>query len=384
MPPPSLLQLCTKAAIQNVKNLNDIGDMPYSLARPFLLKIESPSQLRLLELQSPHIMQEDKELWLEFIKRDVPDWEKFKLPEESDCWYDVYRDLLEQVQRRVDEDAEKMKLALEGINSERSKHSSKFIVDRRTVRLPKERPTTKQKYASHDRRMGGISPVFVNRSQAGVSFHDELRAPLWVCKRPELPRTPSSKKASPFAVKRNKALAVPTHCLSNKASQIKQVPRFLIEDHKAPPRPQIPTRSVSAGSAAPKSPSAPIPKTSSASDSSSSSLREREARLRALTSSKPGASQTSTSRAASPPSRPITNPPPDPPAAPTNPAPESAASFSPPTSASHGMPESSLKSDGEASSSKSPSVAPPRPPPPLVRKRPPPSIFIQPKKKKVA
>ncbi|KAL1999837.1 hypothetical protein VTN02DRAFT_3896 [Thermoascus thermophilus] len=367
MPPPSLLQLCTRAAIQNVKNLNDIGEMPYSLARPFLLKIESPGQLRFLEQRSPHIMQDDKELWLEFIKRDIPEWERFDLPEESDCWYDVYRDLLEQVQRRVDEDAEKMKLALEGINSERSKHGSKFIVDRRSIRLPKERPTAKQRYASHDRRMGGIPPVFVNRSDGAF---------LVGCRRPELPRSQTPKKGSPFAVKRNKALAVPTHRLSNKASQIKQVPRALIEDHKTPARPQLPSRPVPAGSAvAPKSPSASIPKTSSASDSSAS-LREREARLRALTSRKPGASPNALPRAVSPPSRPITNPPP------TNPAPERAASFSPPASASHGMPESSLKSDGEGSRSPPAVAAAPRPP--LVRKRPPPSIFIQPKRKKVA
>jgi elongin-A len=63
MPPPSLLQLCTSTAIRNVKcqfqvrythtehfltvflDLNDIGNVPYSLARPFLLKIESPEKL---------------------------------------------------------------------------------------------------------------------------------------------------------------------------------------------------------------------------------------------------------------------------------------------------------------------------------------------------
>lgn len=67
MPVPSLLQLCTATAIRNVKctcilakyglhracvltalhraDLNDIGSIPYALARPFLLKIESPERL---------------------------------------------------------------------------------------------------------------------------------------------------------------------------------------------------------------------------------------------------------------------------------------------------------------------------------------------------
>lgn len=60
---------------------------------------------RAIELQSPHIMEEDRELWIEFIKRDIPQWERFELPEKSNCWYDIYRDLLEQVQREVEEDA---------------------------------------------------------------------------------------------------------------------------------------------------------------------------------------------------------------------------------------------------------------------------------------
>lgn len=36
----------TKGNLANIlPDLNDIGDVPYSLARPFLLKIESPEKL---------------------------------------------------------------------------------------------------------------------------------------------------------------------------------------------------------------------------------------------------------------------------------------------------------------------------------------------------
>lgn len=71
MPPPSLLQLSTAAAIRNVKcmqipasklslltiisDLNDIGNIPYALARPFLLKIESPEKLVSGPILSYHI-----------------------------------------------------------------------------------------------------------------------------------------------------------------------------------------------------------------------------------------------------------------------------------------------------------------------------------------
>jgi elongin-A len=73
MPAPTLRQLCTATAIRNVKckwprsrfhldrthadficflDLNDIGNVPYTLARPFLLKIESPEKLVSWLLQS--------------------------------------------------------------------------------------------------------------------------------------------------------------------------------------------------------------------------------------------------------------------------------------------------------------------------------------------
>lgn len=64
MPARSLLAMSTRVAVQNVRStslpliilvsvdvelmllgLTDIGNIPYSLARPFLIKVESPKQL---------------------------------------------------------------------------------------------------------------------------------------------------------------------------------------------------------------------------------------------------------------------------------------------------------------------------------------------------
>ncbi|KAJ9401022.1 hypothetical protein DTO282F9_1970 [Paecilomyces variotii] len=289
MAPQSLLQLCTKTAIRSVRYLKDIGELPYPLARPFLLKVESPQQLRSIELQSPHIMKDDKELWMEFIKRDIPSWEQFELPEESDCWYDVYCDLQEQVAREVDKDAEAMHMALQRINAQRAEQGAKFVNDR-SVRLPKERPTEAQKYAMYDRKMGGIAPVFV--STVGKPCMDPLSAPRWTYERPDIPReTKRVKPAGIFApVKRKSNLAIPTHHLKNRASQIKQAPRSLVEQHKQPAPPRVvghistPVSTVSkpTTSFATARPGLPGP------SSSDPLLREREARLRALTSKKTG------------------------------------------------------------------------------------------------
>ncbi|BDD63145.1 hypothetical protein MPDQ_003229 [Monascus purpureus] len=406
MPVLSLRQLATATAIRNVKYLNDIGNIPYALARPFLLKVESPEKLRSLELASPHIMKEDGELWLEFIKRDIPKWEQYDLPENPDSWYDVYCGLLERVRKSVEEDAEQMKMALEKINSERTKHSAKFVTDRRSIRLPRERPTTKQRYASYDRKMGGITPVFVSTSRSKTATADPLGAPAWTFERPQLPRseTTPTKRNNIFAVaKRNPALAVPTSKLRNKATQVKKAPLSLIEDHRRPLEPALastrkdPPRVIAPGRSRSQSSnfcSSSVPMTTS--------LQEREARLRVLTSGHHAGSKESTISPAKSSAAAVSK---EPSAAspPTSSPPLKSARLRSVTRNStipfpmekkpqnlsrvsnHVLSKSQSNQTGESSNtteSKSPSEQSPRPM--VMRKRPPPSVFIQPKRKKVS
>ncbi|GFF88548.1 elongin-A [Aspergillus lentulus] len=395
MPPPSLLQLCTSTAIRNVKYLNDIGNVPYSLARPFLLKIESPEKLRSLELLSPHIMEEDAELWLDFIKRDIPSWDEYDLPEQPDCWYDVYCDLQQRVQKAVEEDAEKLKMALDGINSERAKHSAKFVTDRRIIPLPRERPTAKQRYASFDRKMGGLTPRFAS-PRGGMGSSDPLGAPVWSYERPQLPR-PEKKKSNIFNLtKRNPVLAVPTKQLNNRASQVKQAPLSLIEEHRRPPDPVVPRRIAPPTLVAPGR--SRLQNTQSSGGPGnfvvSASLREREARLRALTSGKqtgsstPKSSENSPNPATAPyrasataASRSLQNPP----SSPTT----QESSDSPLTGRLEGTNEPATAESTKSSlleaipEPDNSGVPPAQPPRAFMRKRPAPSLFIQPKKKKV-
>ncbi|KAI9374033.1 RNA polymerase II transcription factor SIII subunit A-domain-containing protein [Aspergillus egyptiacus] len=380
MAPPTLRYLCTATAVRNVKCLNDIGNIPYALARPFLLKIESPEKLRSLELQSPHIMQDDGELWIDFIKRDIPRWEEIALPEQPDCWYDIYCDLREQVQREVDEDAEKLKMALDGISSERAKHSAKFVTDRREIRLPRERPTAKQRYATFDRKMGGLPPVFSSKPGKG-SPNDPMGTPVWTFERPSVPRSQTPKRNNIFtAKKRNNVLAVPTKQLNNRATQIRQAPRSLIEQHRRPPEPAIarmPTLRAP-GRSSLQRPSINIRKSSSP-PALSSSLQEKEARLRAIASGRaPTSSLPRTSQASSA-ARPSLA------SSSTSPARHPSGSL--PTLSSLPRVPSANRTDARSSESAAnmnpdeSKMSPSRPAP--VRKRPPPNVFIQSKKKKL-
>lgn len=324
-------------------------------------------------MQSPHIMKDDVELWMEFIKRDIPKWDEYQLPDQPDCWYDVYCELREEVQRAVDEDAEKLKMALDGISSERAKHSTQFVTDRRTVRLPRDRPTAKQRYASYDRKMGGIAPVFSSKTGGGASS-DPMGSPVWSFERPSVPRSQTPKRNNIFAApKRNSALAVPTKQLSNRATQVRQAPRSLIEEHRRPAEPAVarkptlraPGRSGLQDTSSTRGQSSPA---------LSSSLQERESRLRAITTGRASASsQSRTPLQASSPgrstsARPLSG------SQPTSSKPQprmsSSTSFE-----GHEQPKSGANTDSDE-----PKMSPTRAP---IRKRPAPNLFIQPKKKKV-
>ncbi|OJD14229.1 hypothetical protein AJ78_05415 [Emergomyces pasteurianus Ep9510] len=193
-----------------------------------------------LELKSPHLLEHDAEFWIEFIKRDVPGFDELVLPENPDSWYDVYHELLEKTAREVDKDAERMKLALLGLDSKKAKHSSR-VVDTKKMRLPREKPTAIQRHAFLDRKMGGISPIFVptTKQAGGRGLTPFDQTPRWKLEAPKIPRPAAKKSALPF-VKRNQRLCIPTHRLINSASQIVNAPRSLIEDYKRPIEQNIP------------------------------------------------------------------------------------------------------------------------------------------------
>jgi elongin-A len=202
-----------------------------------------------------------------FIKRDIPHYDRFQLPPESDCTYELYSDLIMQLDAEVEADAIAMAKALNRINEERAQHSSKFITDPRSVRLPmKRRPVKPSHPLSY-----GIPP----RLATATTIHGEQ---LTFRERPEAPRE-GSKRNSIFASKKNKVLAVPTHQLNSRASQITRVPKSLIEDHKRPATQTTPSpRRI----LAPRAPAVGYPKIPNA-HSSDTSLEARESLLAVTT-----------------------------------------------------------------------------------------------------
>ncbi|EFR05013.1 hypothetical protein MGYG_08016 [Nannizzia gypsea CBS 118893] len=237
----SLLLMARRMCVKVVREITDVGLARYEVIRPILQRIENPQQLHELEQRSPHLLEHDAELWVEFIKRDIYFWETLDLTEAPESWYDFYTTLRAQAAKKVDEDAERMRRALQGLDKEKSKHTPK-IVDVKKMRLPREKPTTVQRHAHHDRMMGGISPVFAlgtKESDPSGSKAWEDR-PQWRLVPPRLSSRPSSgassggrKSALPAVVKRNHTLSTPTHKLNTMASRVIQAPKSFIEDRKS-------------------------------------------------------------------------------------------------------------------------------------------------------
>ncbi|CAI7621835.1 unnamed protein product [Penicillium viridicatum] len=337
MPAPSLLHLATATAIRFVKDLDDLGAMPYSLARPILLNIHNPEKLHAMELASPHLAEEDEEMWLELIKRDIPEWEKYQLPEYTNNWYGVYCDLRDQVQRSLDADAEKLKMAIDGISAKRALLTPKLIPESKGLRMAGSRPSMRQRHTTYDRRTGMVE-----------------------------------KKPSIFQPqKRNTALTMPTKSLNNRASQVKRAPIGLVEEHRRPAAEQSAPQ--------PASKAQPLPPRISRRPGmlppSHPMLAKNEARLRALTST---ASATPPRSASSSDALGVKKSP----AVASDPKLKRRAT-SPPHGAEKPSASSSSLPDPPTSSlppSRPPSSGPP-PRPGVIRRRPAPSIFMPAKRR---
>ena len=212
---------------------------------------------------------------------------------------------------------------------------------------------------------------------------DPLGSALWSLERPP---PPPKKKSNIFtAPKRNTALAVPTKHLNNRATQVRQAPRSLIEEHRRPPEPAIPRRTNSPALRAPgRSNLQSIPERRAQSPLVSTSLRDREARLRAIASGqRPGSNTPSSSvssqlpPAASSRSRNTQTP--------TSNSRNELSSVEVSSLAHSHTTERHRSAETELSTASdglrgSPAQAPR---PAMIRKRPPPNIFMQPKKRKV-
>src|ERR1700759_106653 len=117
----------------------DVGDFEYWKIKAVLESIDSPTQLHLIETNSPQIRGEDAELWQKFIARDIPKWEdKNYVPRNPLNWHKVYNKYKREQQEKIRQDEEELKARMAGIQRERGKNVSKLVDIRMLPKMPKD------------------------------------------------------------------------------------------------------------------------------------------------------------------------------------------------------------------------------------------------------
>ncbi|KAF4998809.1 hypothetical protein FGRMN_2864 [Fusarium graminum] len=135
MPVKSLFELATAACIKNVRELKDVGDLPYNAVRTLLLKVDSARQLRDIEENSPQLQGETGEIWLKLIKHEFPMELKQKayMPPNPAKWYRVYDKYKSDHQNALLESEAQLMNAMMGLKEDKEKNTSKIVDDRRLL-----------------------------------------------------------------------------------------------------------------------------------------------------------------------------------------------------------------------------------------------------------
>jgi elongin-A len=152
----SLLDMSKRATARYANVITDFGDLPYELMRHALLKIEKPEHLvreprspfhahcKLTPLQynveqrCPQFIGKDRECWINFLKRDVPNWQsKPHEPSKPEKWFKAYQKLKKEAEAEMSKGEDSLKAALAGLKEEREKNTSTLV--RAVIARPKKK-----------------------------------------------------------------------------------------------------------------------------------------------------------------------------------------------------------------------------------------------------
>ncbi|KAH8675487.1 RNA polymerase II transcription factor SIII subunit A-domain-containing protein [Xylariales sp. PMI_506] len=221
MPVKGLVELCTAVCIKNIKEVTDIGALPYSRARPILIRIDSPIQLRAIEQASPHIELEDAECWIRLIERNFPVLraQNDYAPRNPAMWHRIYARYAKEDAEQKALAEEKLKNAFAGIQRKKEATIKEVEVFSRSG-LPRPPRDTKNigRKAAVGRR-GGNNDTGELRFTAGSRTKTTSGASVM--------RRVKREAAEYHA--RNK-LATPNGALVVRRDQIKQAPKGMVHE----------------------------------------------------------------------------------------------------------------------------------------------------------
>ena len=214
MPVQSLYELARQRLIKNIDLVRDIGDLPYSFLGPPVLRfIQNPDQLAELESKCPQILGETGEIWLRFIKRDIPDWsKKSHEPKDPKNWSKVYRKLKREAELEKHADEVALKQKMKALQNDRAQNKT-MIVDSRMA------------YGA------GASRIFTGRTSTPWGVPSGAPAKTGKVAFDKLKRGMFDRGRE-----RPKASHIPAHILEQRKTTVRQAPARMVrmEETKAP------------------------------------------------------------------------------------------------------------------------------------------------------
>ncbi|KAI0442507.1 hypothetical protein F4803DRAFT_519275 [Xylaria telfairii] len=138
----SLVELCTAVCLRNIKDITDMGSLPYSLVRPIIMKIDNASQLRTIEVNSPELELETSECWKRLIARHFPILAATHnyVPKNPRSWHKIYAKYQRLDANAKEEARAKLVNAFNKIEKDKDQHHSKVVNydSRRLPHLPRD------------------------------------------------------------------------------------------------------------------------------------------------------------------------------------------------------------------------------------------------------
>ncbi len=230
---------------------------------------------------------------MKFIKRDVPKWEdKDHEPSNPQSWYKVYKKLLAESAKEVEEDARVLEAALKGIKTEQAKHTIRHVHPSTVPKLPKMGGMIYATSLPHFKKPKKPPPPKPSELNFNAGSRTKTLTGAGVMNKARK----EAQQLSLFSAKNSK-LAKPTHELSDKAAGVQHAPESIVYDYRHPVASKAVDPTV-------KQPTIFVPKrkivVNNTSTSNGMSVEERESRLKAFTN--PGSVRTSSLSTSSTPS----------------------------------------------------------------------------------
>ncbi|KAI0890708.1 RNA polymerase II transcription factor SIII subunit A-domain-containing protein [Annulohypoxylon maeteangense] len=224
----SLVDLCRQVCIQNIKDIYDVGDLPYSALAPILLKINDYEHLLQLEQQSPQIQGDNAECWKRLIRRDFPQQVKKHTlePKDPTRWCKIYQKykILDAEEKKAA--VAKLNNGFKNISKEKQAKAVKAVTFNTRVhgRIPGQRKTGLPA-GRHVVGSGGLTWGGGSRTKTS-SAHGIMQK--------------ARREAAEIA--RRKQLSTPTGQLLVRQGQITQAPRGMVEEHRIKSLPSVAMR----------------------------------------------------------------------------------------------------------------------------------------------